>query len=311
MTFTCTYRDSRGARLTTVVEAKSRADAYSQLSAKGIRPLSLVQGGKMRAEGAGGKPPKASKGLLAGLLVVALALGAAYFMGLFDAGNRPDSTSKSKPESQSAERPVQAKKAPASKKDAPPEVPAKSVRVQKENEGAGAGSLPAAEAGVDAVSTNDAAGAVDPAVTNKPKRIFKTGAEELLVLATPSTPGGMVPPLPNITDEGVAKDLAKAMSNVIKADKDDTEKTLSLKLNVAEQKEEFRSLQKEEGWTFTEYVNALRDKFNDDAAYLSEARKLNEELYKDQSLSDADYEANKKQLDEELKKRGLPSLDEE
>ena len=151
--------------------------------------------------------------------------------------------------------------------------------------------------------------AADPAVTNKPKRVFKTASEELLALATPSTPGGTVPPLPHITDEGLAKDLEKAMSNVIKADADDTEKTLTMKLTVAEQKEEFRKLRKEQGWTFTEYVNALRDKFNDDAAYLSEAHKLNDELFKDDTLSDADYEKNKKQINEELKKRGLPSLD--
>ncbi len=312
MTFTCTYRDKSGVRRTTVIEAQNRSDAMSQLSSQGIRPLSLVQGGKLPRQGSSSGSPKVSNGVMAGILVVVLALGAAYFMGLFDAKRPASPTDAPDVESPAAKKaPSQVEKQPAKEKvsKAPPAAKARNVAEGKESPRAEVVSA-VTEEETEEATTNDVA-AVDPATTNKHKRVFKTAAEELLVLATPSTPGATVPPLPHITDEGLAKDLAKAMSNVIKADADDTEKTLSMKLNVAEQKEEFRKLRKEEGWTFTEYVNALREKFNDDAAYLAEARKLNDELYKDETLTDADYEKNKKQINEELKKRGLPPLDDD
>ncbi len=314
MTFTCTYRDSTGARRTVVIEATSRADACTKLAAKGVHPLSLVQGGKLpRGNGDSPSRPRLTNGVAAGALVVVLALGAAYFMGLFGGGREPSPSvqPESPPAPVTTNNPSAVSRVPRGRAATPPAGRPASGR----RESLGVASVPNRPASQPVeetpAETNDAdmAEAVDPAVTNKPKRVFKTAAEELLALATPSVPGGLVPPLPHITDEGLAKDLEKAMSNVIKAEEGDTEKTLSMKLAVSEQKEEFRKLRKESGWTFTEYVNALRDKFNDDAAYLSEAHKLNDELFKDETLSDDEYKKNKKIIDDELKKRGLPSLD--
>ena len=140
------------------------------------------------------------------------------------------------------------------------------------------------------------------------KPLFRHGAEQLLAMATPTEPGGYVPPLPEITDEGVAADLAKAMGNVIAPAPGDTERTLEIKLNVAEQKEEFRDL-RAKGMTFTEYVKALRAKFNDDNAYLAEARKLDEALFRDEGVSDADYRSYRDELNRNLRERGLPELE--
>ena len=138
--------------------------------------------------------------------------------------------------------------------------------------------------------------------------LFKHGTEQLLAMATPSEPGGYVPPLPEITDEGVAEDLAKAMKDTIRPTTNDTEQTLEMKLNVAQQKEEFREL-RDRGLTFVEYVNALREKFNEDAAYLAEARKLDESLFNDKEISDKDYKAYRAELNKSLRERGLPELE--
>ena len=142
----------------------------------------------------------------------------------------------------------------------------------------------------------------------KPQKIFNRGVEQLLALATPATPGAPVPPLPHITDESVADDLKAAMREAIRPVSNDTERTLEMKLAVAEQKEEFRELNKE-GMTFTEYLNALRDKFNQDHEFLAEAHKMNETLYHDATISDEDYKAYRKELNEKLKDRGLPELE--
>lgn len=138
--------------------------------------------------------------------------------------------------------------------------------------------------------------------------LFRHGAEQLLALATPAEPGMSVPPLPKITDETVAEDLARAMKDTIRPTTNDTERTLEVKLNVAQQKEEFRDLQAG-GMTFVEYVNALRDKFNEDAAYLAEARKLDESLFNDKDISDKDYKAYREELNKSLRERGLPELE--
>ncbi len=144
-----------------------------------------------------------------------------------------------------------------------------------------------------------------------PKRIepvFRHGTEQLLALATPSDPGGYVPPLPEITDEGVAEDLARAMKDTIRPTTNDTERTLEMKLNVAQQKEEFRDLRKD-GMTFVEYVSALREKFNEDAAFLAEARRLDESLFNDGTVSDKEYKAYRAELEKALRERGLPELE--
>ena len=138
--------------------------------------------------------------------------------------------------------------------------------------------------------------------------LFKHGTEQLLAMATPSEPGASVPPLPKITDESVAEDLAKAMKEAIGPSSNDTIRTLEIKKNVAEQKEEFREL-RAEGMTFVQYVNALRDKFNDDAAFLAETRKLDETLFNDAQVSDKEYKAYRAELNKQLRERGLPELE--
>ena len=169
--------------------------------------------------------------------------------------------------------------------------------------------------GADAAGTPPPPGGADgagPSETNavvRTKPLFRHGAEQLLAMATPTEPGGYVPPLPEITDEGVAEDLAKAMRAAIGPSSNDTERTLEIKLNVAQQKEEFREL-REEGMTFVQYVNALRDKFNDDAAFLAEARRLDEALFGDAKITDEQYKSYRAELNKQLRERGLPEMEE-
>ena len=151
--------------------------------------------------------------------------------------------------------------------------------------------------------------AMTNAAPKKKKVAFKNGVEQLIALATPSTPGASVPPLPHITDEGLAQDLERAMQNVIKADEDDSEATLEKKLVVAEAKEEFRELREKEGFTITEYLNALRDQANQDADFLAEAHKMSNELYHDQTVSDEDYIKYRNQINEKLRERALPEIE--
>lgn len=146
-------------------------------------------------------------------------------------------------------------------------------------------------------------------MASPPPPLFKSHAEVLLSMATPSEPGGSVPPVPIPSeDEDDSADVAKALSNVIVPTPNDTERSLETKLTVAEQKEEFRELARKEGWTFREYIKALQERFREDEKLASESEKLNEELFHDESLSDADYRANLAEINKARAERGLPAL---
>ena len=150
------------------------------------------------------------------------------------------------------------------------------------------------------------------AATNTPperKVAFKNGAEQLIALATPSEPGGRVPPLPPITNESVARELKEAMSHVIQAEEGDTEAVLEKKVVVAEAKDQFRELRDRDGYTFAEYLNALRDQANLDADFLAEAHRMSEELYHDKAVSDEEYVKYRDQINEKLRERGLPVIE--
>ena len=243
------------------------------------------------------------RGTLAGICVVALA-GAAVWFFLLD---NP--------------KPEQAKDDSASRKIKTVQ-PAKPRKVSETATAPAKASLPLPKPSGQRVEKREGVAEPQPleemetALTNKTakeKRYvpFKNGAEQLIALATPSSPGAPVPPLPMITDEGVAKDLEAAMKHVITAHEKDTESTLEKKIIVADAKEEFRELREKEGWSFTEYLNALRNKANLDSELLAESHKICNELYHDATISDDDYVKYRDQINDKLRERGLPEIDKE
>ena len=151
------------------------------------------------------------------------------------------------------------------------------------------------------------------ALTNRPPRkaAFTNAAEQLIAMATPSFPGASVPPLPNLTEADAEKAFRASQRHVLSAQEDDSEAVLEKKIVVAGAKEEFAELRESEGWTFVEYLNALRDKANDDAGYMAEAHKVIDEIYHDQTVSDEDYVKYRDQVNEKLRERGLPEIDKE
>ena len=248
-----------------------------------------------------GKRHGVLRGALAGLCVVALA-GAAMWFLMRDGRKQPLTDASGANRKSRAVQPSKPPKAeePVAKRDSLP-LPKPSGRRVEKREG---------------VVEPQPLEEMEIALTNKTakeKRYvpFKNGAEQLIALATPSSPGAPVPPLPMVTDEGVARDLEAAMKHVIKAHEKDTEATLAKKIVVADAKEEFRELREKEGWSFTEYLNALRDKANLDSEFLAESHKICNELYHDASVSDDDYIKYRDQINDKLRECGLPEIDKE
>ena len=142
-----------------------------------------------------------------------------------------------------------------------------------------------------------------------PRATFTNGAEQLIALATPASPGARVPPLPDLADEGVAMELEAAMKLPVVAEEGDSEEVVNKKLVVLDAKDEFAKLNASEGMTFVEFLNAVRDKSNEDADFLKEAHRLNDELYHDAEISDEHYRKYQAEINEKLRERGLPEIE--
>ena len=151
--------------------------------------------------------------------------------------------------------------------------------------------------------------------TRPKKLVFKdnsrytNGVEQLLNMALPAAPGAPVPPLPIISDEGMADELARAMQHEITADEADDEKSLERKMQIVQGKLEIAEVTDSGEMTVSEYVNALREQANDNAEFLGEAQKVHNEIFNDEEVSDEQYEAARDQINEKLRERGLPEID--
>lgn len=243
------------------------------------------------------KDPAIGKASIAGVLVVVIGGLVAYFM----MGGRDQAVSEDTKSSSSA--PI-AEKTPAKSKNIEiipsteklPMPKLSGERIEKRN-------------AVPAPQSLEKMEEQAKILIKKRRPAFTNGVEQLIALATPAAPGFKVPPLPHITDESVASELKAAMSHVIKAEEDDTEDVLEKKLVVAAAKEEFSELHLNEGYGFVEYVNALRDQANDDADFMGEANRLADELYHDSAVTDEEYIKYRDQLNEKLRQRGLPEIE--
>ena len=322
MCFTYTFRDNTGARREATLEAASREAAFAALKADGILPLSIREGGKVsprpltvsrrRDSSKKDHTRKPFTALFCLLAAIAVIAPIAWWCATRDDTPLPENTAvvanknnKPKPDNGGKSKGIKGNN--TGRTDLP-----ETARTPKDVKTDHNPNSPLTQnpevikpEDTEASSTTN-----DTKESEPPKPLFSSGAEQLLALATPSVPGAMVPPLPYVTEESVKDDLEKAMRNVIRPEDSDTEETLERKLTVAAQKEEFRALRKE-GMTFTEYLNAMREKNNDDAQLLSDAHKLDEELYKDATLNDEEYRKQREQINSTLRARGLPEITEE
>ena len=305
MVFTYAYRDAHGAMCTDSCEAVSRADVFAQLKEQGIHPISVKEGGSLRsgveAKVPGGRASRARRVAAIAACIVVTASLTAWLLS-----DRKEKAPAATPGRAAAAPSRPASAANANKPKTRPALKVPVITTQRIEKRAEIPMPKKLEEVV--VETEKAVAPEEMPKKEKPRRIFRRGVEQLLALATPATPGAPVPPLPQITDESVAEDLKAAMQEAIRPTTNDTERTLEMKLTVSEQKEEFRDLRKD-GMTFTEYLNALRDKFNQEHEFLAAAHRMNDALYHDATITDEEYKAYRAELNEKLKERGLPELE--
>lgn len=141
-----------------------------------------------------------------------------------------------------------------------------------------------------------------------PSLPFKTATENFIAMAIPSSPGAGVPPIPFPDGVDFTEDMKKAFSTPITAEEGDSEETINRKIAVLDHKDELQELATKEGWTMQEYVNAIREKYLQANDYLAECHETLEQAYADPDIDDASYIAMRDKINETLKERGLPEI---
>lgn len=299
--FEYTARRPDGTLTRGTLEAPSRPEAIAQLTASHLTPVGLREttGQPLKKHSATFSPRK----LIPGVLGILLSIAGVWIWQHRNATETPKTTDRTK-------RPPSTVQSPAPASQSEPQT-TNGKRPSAQTQGKVATANPIRTIIPRPENRNVPRPKALEELTPPPKQkpAFKRGAEQLLAMVTPSSPGAEVPPLPGLTDEGIAQDLKKAMQENIIVETNDSDKVVTMKEKVADLKEEFRSLSEQEGWTFTEYLNALREQHNGDAKFLRDAHAEIDALWGDRTVSDEDYLKRLKELNAELKERGLPELE--
>ena len=271
-------------------------------------------GGRSKASGATSLKTAARfpvvRGIVAGIIVVALAV--VFHFAFFSSTKEPQRGNVTKTRGQISEvKPSKpAKAAPVDDQHV------SSKRSDPLHDVATSSSM-ADDVSAEVVSTGVVAVSNDGKdVEARLKRPLKSHMEQLISMAVPATEGGVVPPLPVLVGEEADKvenvkaelaDIEKGFANELKEEETDSDKMLERKELVHMGKEEFKQLMKE-GYTLRQYVEALRDRYNADAEFLSEAQKIMGETIDDVNVSDEDCRAMKAKIDKLLQERGMRPL---
>lgn len=237
MIFTVIYRDKAGQRATLELDVPSKSAVWPELKKRGISALSVREGAD-KAHKPSAKRPTLVRGILAGAVVVALALGAWWWIGGRGATALPPEKPKAeKPAKPDAGKPA-ASRPPAGKGERPARPAATATNA------------PAAKPEDRKVNPNERLDLV--AVTNKsgeimerwrtpdgktharlipPPPVFDNVIDQTLSIALSVPPGHSLPPMPSLGPDST-KAFAEALKKPIVIKDDDPEDVKRAKLLV-------------------------------------------------------------------------------
>ena len=237
MIFTVVYRDKAGQRATLELDVPDRSAVWTELKKRGISALS-VREGTDKAHKPSSKRPALVRGILAGVCVVALALGAWWWMSAREDTRPPAERPKAeKPAKPDAGKPA-ASRPPAGKGERPARPAATATNA------------PAAKPEDKKVDPNERLDLV--AITNKsgevmerwrtpdgktharltpPPPVFDNVIDQTLSIALSVPPGHSLPPMPSLGPDST-KAFAEALKKPIVIKDDDPENVKKAKLLV-------------------------------------------------------------------------------
>ena len=213
------------------------------------------------------KKPSAWRGVVAGLVVVAVALGAVcYFM---IGGSQETPRNKADKE---RGRIKQVKTAVA---------PVNAASAAKSQQSKIANPQNAEEAAAESASTVTVA--AESKAESKPKRkpIFKNGTDQLIYLAVFASNGASIPPLPRMTSDDTQRYI-DSLRSPIEIEEDDPPQVREMKKSVNEVRQQIADIiVREPDRELSEILNAHRDDFNGRLNLRAEAQKAYDDLVKE------------------------------
>ncbi len=135
-----------------------------------------------------------------------------------------------------------------------------------------------ASAGERSVSAAENAAAKEPEAQKKRRRIFNSGTDELIALATCAPEGGSIPPLPAISRQDTDRFIA-SLSEPIEIEEGDSKEIVALKERVHQVRMELVQVFKDNpDAELSDILNEHRELFNHNSQLYAEAKREYDEI---------------------------------
>ncbi len=266
MNFTVKYRDKSGDTKSLVLDVPNRAALWPELKKRGISALSVREGAVKERKPSGGRSPSAVRGIVAGVVVVALAIGAWFFF--MDGKPAPKDGVEQKPKKIKEVKPVKPKAvkpvAETNKVEKPAPTPVE-TKVEPEAPQPNPRKAPS--------TAKKYPRRVIPRKPEPPQK-FKYDSDDLI--------GGFLEIVPGTQMEGglrfdkIGRDFEKSLTeDVALAEGQDNEYNRQLREQVREIKKEIQKVMREENKTFGQVMQEQFDQLIEMGQY---KRDLEQEL---------------------------------
>ncbi len=269
MIFNVTYRDKSGEMKSLELDVPNKAAVWAELKKRGISAIAVHEGKASRASG--GKSPSAVRGIVAGIAVVALAIGAWFFFK--DGTPAPKDEGKAKPKRVREVKPAKPKSPkPAvdtNKVEKPAPVTVAETKVEPEPE------APKPNPRLAPSTAKKYPRRVIPRKPEPPQK-FKYDSDDLIGGFLEITPGDQIEG--GLRFDKIGRDFEKSLTeDVALAEGQDNEYNRQLREQVREIKKEIQKIMREENKTFGQVMQEQFDQLIEMGQY---KRDLEQELRK-------------------------------
>ena len=282
MKWLVTYRNREGRQEELEIEASDRRALFEELARRGISAIRTAESdGRAKSRPKQGGRPPVGLARLGAFAVVGAVLAFVAFKFLSNGGGaaaaKRDSArtriTESAPSKPTTRQPTSAVSDRARLSDAP----------RGKADGRHAAATPAG--GRSSAAAENAAAAKEPEAQKKRRRIFNSGTDELIALATCAPEGGSIPPLPAISRQDTDRFIA-SLSEPIEIEEGDSKEIVALKERVHQVRMELVQVFKDNpDAELSDILNEHRELFNHNSKLYAEAKREYDEI-----LSSGDVE---------------------